>query len=203
MNHPNPNIRESLVEALSQSPMLQYLGKSGPYSPELRDMLTTSEVLSYAAGVTIITEGDESDRMYVLASGSVTVSINEQEICTMTDPGEIFGEFGALTGELRSATVNALDSVTCLAMNPRFTSRLALEEHSLFSQLVQRALTKVLLGRLHQTSGELVSTQEALQKAERQVTFLRMDNDTLQKELDNTRKKLQDGLRGTRAGGDS
>jgi CRP-like cAMP-binding protein len=200
MSKSNPSVRESLVEALSQSSMLQYLGKSEPYGPELREMLSSSDVQQFSNGDIIISEGEESDRMYVLASGSVSISVNEQEICTMSDPGEIFGEFGALTGELRSATVRAMGECTCLAVSPLFTSRISLQGDSLFSQLVQRALTKILLGRLRQTSGELATAQQALKSAEQQVAFLRVDNETLEDELGAAKKKIREGLRGTRGG---
>lgn len=201
MTSKNPMVREDLVEALSQSPMLQFLGKGAAHSPELRNMLTSSEVQQFPADHVIMTEGDESDRMYVLVSGTVAVSVGKKEICTMSDPGEIFGEFGAITGELRSATVKTVDMVTCLAVAPLFTTRVSLDTNGLFSQLVQRALTKILLGRLRQTSGELAVVQEALEKSERQVAFLRMDNDTLTNELERVKKSLREGLRGTRSGG--
>jgi CRP-like cAMP-binding protein len=193
-------IREALVDALAQSPMLQFLGKSGPSRPELRKLLAESELQSFPPEVAIITEGEESDRMYVLASGTVSVQVDGNEVCVMSEPGEIFGEFGAVTGELRSATVLAVSQVTCLAMSPQFISQKAFNDNGMFSQLVQRALTKILLGRLRQTSSELVATQESLKSIERQVSFLRLDNDTLNNELETARKTIREGLRGTRAG---
>lgn len=199
----NAKIREELVAALAKSPLLRFLGQSGPQSPELRDMLTSSEVARFGEGQVIIKEGDTSDRMYLLAAGTVRVSVNDSEICTMDQPGEVFGEFGALTGELRTATVTAVTEVTCLAVSSLFTSRIALSENSLFAQLVQRALTKALLGRLKQTSSELATTHQALEAAERQASFLRMDNEQLTADLDDARKQLREGLRGTRAGGDA
>lgn len=194
------SVRESLVDALAQSPMLQFLGKSGPSRPELRKMLSESELQTYDSDEAIITEGDKSDRMYVLASGTVKILVDEKEVCEMSEPGEIFGEFGAVTGELRSATVRAAGRVTCLAMSPQFTREEAYGDNGLFSQLVQRALTKTLLGRLRQTSAELVATQDTLKSIERQVAFLRLDNDTLNNELETARKTIREGLRGTRAG---
>ena len=134
----------------------------------------------------------------MLASGTVSVQLEGKKVCVMSDPGEIFGEFGALTGELRSASVLAMNQVTCLAMSPRFTHHNNLDDGSMFAQLVQRALTKILLGRLRQTGSELVETQENLRNIERQVAFLRLDNDTLNNELETARKTNREGLRGTR-----
>ncbi len=192
------NVREALVDALAQSPMLQLLGKDGSGHPELRRMLAEGELQTFPPKEIIIREGDESDRMYVLASGTVSVQVDGKEVCVMSAPGEIFGEFGAVTGDLRSASVLAVDRVVCLAMNPQFTCRNKLDDDSVFAQLVQRALTKILLGRLQQTSSELAASQEALKSIERQVAFLRLDNDTLNNELETARKTIREGLRGTR-----
>ena len=199
MNRDNSKIREFLIDALSQSSMLQYLGKEAPNNPELREMLHSGEVLDFEAGDTIITEGDASDRMYVLAAGRVTVSVAGNEVCAMADPGELFGEFGALTGELRTATVCATTPVTCLALSTAFLKRNAQDGRSLLGHLVQRALNKILLGRLKHTSAELGAAQQALDRLEKQVVFLRVDNETLNEQLDRANEQLREGLRGTRA----
>ena len=200
MNRDTSKTREFLVDALSQSSMLQYLGKEAPHNPELREMLHSGEVLEFEVGETIITEGDASDRMYVLAVGCVEISVGGNEICTMAEPGELFGEFGALTGELRTATVRARVPVTCLALNTAFLNRNAGNRHSLLGQLIQRALNKILLGRLKNTSAELATAQQAIERLEKQAAFLRVDNETLNEQLDRANEKLRDGLRGTRAG---
>ena len=56
------NVREALVDALAQSPMLQLLGKSGTRHPELRKMLSEGELQTFPPKATIIREGEESDR---------------------------------------------------------------------------------------------------------------------------------------------
>jgi CRP-like cAMP-binding protein len=197
VNKKHKDIREPLVEALSQSPMLRYLGKNDRYGRELRDMLESGELHEFAEGDTIIREGEESDAVYVLATGAVAISLNGSEICIMNQPGEVFGEFGVMTGELRSATVTARNDVTCFAISSRFTSRKALEENAVFHGLMQQALTKIVLGRLRHANEELVSLRKSLSTTENQVAFLRMDNEMLQRQLDEARQ----GLRGTRGSG--
>lgn len=106
-------IRESLNEALSQSSILQFLGKHDPKGHDLRAMLERG----FDAGQPIVKEGEEGDAMYVLVDGAVTVSLEGAEVCIMDEPGDVFGEFGAVTGELRSASVTAREAVTCFTMS--------------------------------------------------------------------------------------
>lgn len=197
MSQNKHDVREPLVEALAQSPMLRFLGKSDGRRNDLREMLENGEVQVFKKGDTIIKEGDQSDAVYVLVSGSVSVSLNGNEICIMNQAGEVFGEFGVMSGELRSATVAARESVTCFAVSARFTSRKALEGNAAFHGLLQQALTKIVLGRLKHANQEVVSLKKALTTAENQVAFLQMDNEMLHQQLDEARQ----GLRGTRGSG--
>jgi len=180
--------------------MLRLLSKSDPRGLELRQMLESGELHEFEKGTEIITQGDKSDVMYVLASGAVDIVLDGNNVCAMDQPGEVFGEFGVLTGELRSASVIAREDVICFSVTSRFTSRKALEENSMFHQLMLQALTKILLGRLRQNSEEIVGLRKALQMAENQVAFLRIDNDTLNTQLDAAREELKDRFRGTRGG---
>ncbi len=72
---------------------------------------------SYAPGEIIIREGDEGDSLYFLAKGQVRVTIANgarlTEEVAVLGPGEFFGEMGLLTGEKRSATVQAASEAEC------------------------------------------------------------------------------------------
>ncbi len=194
------DVRKPLVDALAQSPMLQFLGQGDPRGRELREMLESGEVLTFPKGEKIFVQGEESDAKYVLARGSVSIVLDDNEVCIMDQPGEVFGEFGVLTGELRTATVVACEEVVCFSVTSRFTARKALEDNRVFHQLMQQAFTKILLGRLRQSNAEMVSLKKALRTAENQVAFLRMDNDTLNTQLDAARQQNEEGYRGTRSG---
>ena len=194
----SPQVREPLIEALSNAPILQFLGKHDPHGHDLRAMLERGELHHFAAGQPIIREGEASDAMYVLVDGAVTVSLDGAELCVMDDPGDVFGEFGAVTGELRSATVTACNEVTCFTVSAQLASRSARQENSLFSRLLQQAIIKLLLARLRKSNEELVDLKKALNTAENQVVFLRMDNEVLTGELDAARRQLREDPRNTR-----
>ncbi len=63
--------------------------------------------ITFADGDTVMAEGAKSNRVFLLKSGSVTVTTNGKEICKISEPLSIFGEIGALLDCPHSATVTA------------------------------------------------------------------------------------------------
>lgn len=188
-------VRGSLVEALSQSSILQFLGKHDPKGHDLRAMLERGELRHFDAGQSIIKEGEEGDAMYVLIDGAVTVSLEGADVCTMDEPGDVFGEFGAVTGELRSASVTARSSVNCFTVSGQLSTGKDAEENPLFSRLLQQAVVKLLLARLRKSNEDLVEARKAALSAENQNVFLRMDNESLTQELEAARRELREHAR--------
>ena len=191
LSHP---IRQGLIEALAQSAMLKYLGHNHPHAVELREMLECSEVQIFTKGTVIIREGHSSDRMFLLAGGKVKISRNGKTIATLARLGDVFGEFGALTGEVRSATVTAVTNVSCLATNPDFTSHLLVTENIVFIHLLHQALTKILMGRLNQAADDLAETKESIKDKEEEILGLKKRNELLEAENLKMKRKLQEGL---------
>ena len=63
------------------------------------------------AGAALIVEGSTSDRMYVLASGTVTVERDGIAFATIDAPGAIFGEMAVVLRRPATATVRAATDV--------------------------------------------------------------------------------------------
>ena len=76
-------------------------------APALERLAHASERTRAPTGTTVLTEGDTSDRFYVIASGEVEVTGNGRVLRT-EGPGEFFGEIGLLRDVPRTATVTAL-----------------------------------------------------------------------------------------------
>ncbi len=97
---------------------------SSPEPGEFITLLTEDEVKAlYAAGrprrwdrgATMFTEGDVSDWVLILTSGRVKVSSHTaagtEVVLAVRGPGALLGEFAAIDGLPRSATVTALEPV--------------------------------------------------------------------------------------------
>ena len=74
----------------------------------------------YRSGQKIIQEFDRGTELFVIVSGSVKVSTEDQEgreiIVSIGYPSDFFGEIALLDDDTRSATVTALESTTVIAI---------------------------------------------------------------------------------------
>ena len=88
--------------------------------PHLDAIAERAERLSYAAGETIIAEGDAADRFFVITAGEVGISRRSPEgdevKLAKLGRGQFFGEVGILAETRRTATVRALGEVQLVAL---------------------------------------------------------------------------------------
>jgi NTE family protein len=95
----------------------------GGLHPEVRDaLLPYFEPLELAGGQTLCRQGDPSDALYVLCSGSLgafgpSLSTDRERLLGVIAPGETVGELRLLTEQPRSATVRALRDCTLLKLS--------------------------------------------------------------------------------------
>ena len=64
----------------------------------------------FAPGAVLISEGETTGRLYILAEGSVEVLRGDTQVAVVGDPGAVFGEMSALLNRPHTATVKALTS---------------------------------------------------------------------------------------------
>lgn len=148
-------VREEVVRALVDSSMLIVAGYCSEHTDEIRRVLDQAHVATFAPGETIVEQGAPSDGFYFIASGQVEVVRDGAALCTLSRLGDVFGEMGALTGDVRSATVRATQPTVCLQFGPAEAKRLTTEENLLFMHLLHQALTRVLSAQLDTARGEI------------------------------------------------
>jgi CRP/FNR family cyclic AMP-dependent transcriptional regulator len=65
----------------------------------------------FAAGTVLLSEGETSGRLYVLAEGSVEVLRGDTQVAVIGEAGSVFGEMSVLLGQPHTATVRAASPV--------------------------------------------------------------------------------------------
>ena len=85
----------------------------------LEELATLLKEHRYPSGATLVTEGEEGDRLYLIAEGHAEVSTTGQggpvPLATLR-PGELFGEIALLRDVPRNATVAARTGVRLYAL---------------------------------------------------------------------------------------
>jgi serine/threonine protein kinase/CRP-like cAMP-binding protein len=109
-----------------------------------RALASRFTLLHARAGELLLREGDRSDALYALKSGSVTVftgpSAQPIELATL-GPGEIFGEVAAVKGTPRTANVVALSDCELLKLEARDLHAF-LETNPEIDALLERAIER-------------------------------------------------------------
>ena len=70
-----------------------------------------------AAGAVLMTEGDRSGYIYVLAEGMIEVVRGETQVAVVSEPGSVFGEMSILLDTPHTATVRVLKPSTVYAFD--------------------------------------------------------------------------------------
>jgi CRP-like cAMP-binding protein len=119
---------------------INYLKSVIPFSklPEssLQSISQDLKKVNYPAGKIIIEAGEEGDSLYIIEEGSVQIYIKESGsgdkiILSQLSRGDYFGEMALITGEPRSATVEALENVDLYRLDKKGFDKLINENPSI------------------------------------------------------------------------
>jgi anion transporter len=79
---------------------------------DIAKVLGKMEEVSFNAGATIVSQGDQGDAFYLIQSGTVQVVVGSgagnSEVVAILGPRDWFGEMALLSGEPRSATIQSV-----------------------------------------------------------------------------------------------
>lgn len=115
-------------------------------APADTDKLTAHcQTRTYPANAILITEGDQTDSLYVIVDGEVKVFANDDSgkevILNILGPGEYFGEIALVDDQPRSASVMTLAPTKVMIIS-KSNFKKCLEENPDMSFNLIRALTK-------------------------------------------------------------
>ncbi len=132
----------------------------------LGKLLRLSKIRQYEDGEQIIQEGDFDPWLYFLLSGQIKISKQGVSISNIDKKGEIFGEMRVIDDERRSASVHALGTTVCLAVDTSAKKRLSSsdnqDERVDFLLLLYRIFAEYVTARLRLTNEELIKAKKAL-----------------------------------------
>lgn len=120
LDKPNfENILGNMKQAVGESIALEILKHVKILSSLTEKQLTviSRSLLTkvYKEGDAIITQGEDGDSFFMIASGEVSVQVNHVEVAKL-GPGKHFGEMSLLSNEKRSASIYAVSETTCLVL---------------------------------------------------------------------------------------
>jgi len=100
------------IELLRRAPILRLLDEE-----DLHRLASSMRRSSFGPGEIIVRQGEAGDSMFFIGKGKVTILFDsgdgvERQVAMMAG-GDFFGEASLLTGEVRSATVQAVSRVDC------------------------------------------------------------------------------------------
>jgi len=131
--------------------ILQNVEIFAPLSDQEKAHLTSRmERRSFAAGETIVTQGEEGDSLFIITEGVVGVWIRVDDDKTIEvdrmGAGTFFGEMALLTGEPRTATISATTETVLFEITKADISELITQRPAIV-KLLSEELTKRTINR--------------------------------------------------------
>jgi CRP-like cAMP-binding protein len=143
---------EEVVELLGRVPVFSTLERR-----DLERIANLAVPRSFGPGEVVFREGDASDTCYIVRDGRARAIRTHRDGRTITlarfGPGDIFGELALFEDERRSATVEAIEATTVVAVLGPDMRRLLGEHAEISSRLV------IALGRRLRETNERLSRQ--------------------------------------------
>ncbi|HEY2921255.1 MAG TPA: SLC13 family permease [Candidatus Binatia bacterium] len=119
---------EPLADTIRSIPIFSGLSRE-----DIAKVMGKMEEISYAAGATIFSQGDQGDAFYLIQSGTVQVVVESRagnsEIVAILGSQDWFGEMALLSGEPRSATIHTVKDTTLWRLRREDWDEL-IEKHS-------------------------------------------------------------------------
>ncbi len=158
-------LSQELMSQVRELPILKSFSEE-----EFQGALKLSTINRYDAGEYIIDEGNRDTLLYLLLSGSVRIVKDNREVTLIKRRGDIFGEMAAAGGAPRSASAYAVSETVCIATDVAALEKLAGKDKLVFSCMLYRIFSEILVERLKITTDDLVRARKEIEKLKKQLT---------------------------------
>ncbi len=144
---------------------------------DIKGLLKSSKMIKYDPYETIISEGEYSTLIYFLIKGEVGIQKEGETINVLRRCGDIFGEMGIIDNSPRSASIVAISSTVCLAIDTSYADKLRGNEKNAFNAVIYRIFAEILAERLRQMDGELLKLKNENYRLITEVEMLKSGAD--------------------------
>lgn len=162
---------EEMLSILGKIDFLQDLDKEG-----LMDVASRLKLMLYFAGEVILRQGDTGDTFYILKSGTVEVSATNEKgemfLKKNLDSGTFFGEISVLTGEPRTATIEAVTDVELLMLNKADFEHLLNTYSNMDEKISQKIVFRQKFDIEQKERAKISSEKEAEEKTKKKLDSL-------------------------------
>lgn len=155
------------VERLKKIPSLVDFSEK-----DLKGILEMSKLRQYEPGEVIMKEGGFDSCIFFLFSGTIKVVKDDEILSILRRTGDVFGEMGIIDGSPRSASVYAIDKTVCLATDASYIDRLKGNDKYVFSSILYRIFSQILVNRLRMTSEELIKAKEEIEMLTEKINHI-------------------------------
>ena len=162
---------EEMLEILGKIDFLQDLD-----SRSLKDVAGRLKLMLYFPGEMIIRQGDFGDKFYILKSGTVEVRATNEKgevfLKKNLEEGTFFGEISVLTGEPRTASIEAVTDVELLMLNKSDFEHLLNKYPDMDEKISQKIAYRQRFDIEQKEIAKLTSEKEAKEKTQEKLNSL-------------------------------
>jgi len=148
---------DEIIKQLLRIPALKSVG-----GEDLKDLLDASRIGNYQSGDVIFEEGSMGKMIFYLISGKARIIKDGHELMTLHRTGDIFGEMGPISGKTRSASVEAINDVSCVEIDLSAIDDKNKSDSHMFRYLIFRGFAEILANRLRYTTKQMLLLQTEL-----------------------------------------
>ena len=114
------------------------------------NVVSMSRMRKYEKGEFLIHEGDYDAWVFFLVKGELKITHKGVEVGGLRRLGDVFGEMGIIDGSPRSASIQALSTTICVAVDASILERPAEHETHMVQAILYRIFCEVLATRVRE-----------------------------------------------------